>query len=164
MPKGRKPKPDALKALDGNPGKRPFVDPATLAFSAAPPLKRPRHITGRARTEWERIVTELERLGLAGSTWQASLEAYCTAYALWRTAKDQLLKKDMPLLITTKSGYPVQNPLIGIVATAAAQMRAWLIEFGLTPTARTRVGPVVQPQGDALDDFMAGANTKTGTG
>lgn len=159
MVRGRKPKPAALKALDGNPGKRKFTAPALPAFPGPPPLKCPMHILGHARAEWKRLVAELTRLGLIAAVAPAALETYATTYALWRKAKTELNRKATRLIIETESGYQLANPLIGIVNTAATQLRAWLSEFGLTPTSRARVGPIAQPQGDAFDDFMQHKNT-----
>jgi phage terminase small subunit len=40
---------------------------------------------------------------------------------------------------TPKSGYPIPNPYVGIANTALEQMRRWAVEFGMTPSARSRI-------------------------
>jgi P27 family predicted phage terminase small subunit len=43
------------------------------------------------------------------------------------------------LLVKTANGTAVQNPLIGIANKAAADMVRYASEFGMTPSARSRV-------------------------
>lgn len=61
--RGRKPKPTALKVIQGNPGHRPLNH-----FEPKPdPLERltpPRHLRADARTIWRQLASELARCGL----------------------------------------------------------------------------------------------------
>lgn len=43
------------------------------------------------------------------------------------------------LIIRTRSGNIIQNPLVGTANKAMADMVRYAAEFGLTPSARTRV-------------------------
>jgi P27 family predicted phage terminase small subunit len=43
------------------------------------------------------------------------------------------------LIIRTKAGNAIQNPLVGAANKAMADMVRYAAEFGLTPSARTRV-------------------------
>jgi P27 family predicted phage terminase small subunit len=43
------------------------------------------------------------------------------------------------LIVKTKSGNLIQNPLVGAANKAMADMVRYAAEFGLTPSARTRV-------------------------
>ena len=43
------------------------------------------------------------------------------------------------LMIKTTNGNPIQNPLVGIANKAAAAMVRYAAEFGMTPSARSRV-------------------------
>ena len=44
------------------------------------------------------------------------------------------------MLIRTSTGIPTQNPLLRIAFTAANDMVWFAAEFGLTPSARARIG------------------------
>lgn len=57
------------------------------------------------------------------------------------------------LVVATKTGYPMQNPLIGIINTAADQMRKLGSELGLSPSSRTRLA--VEPASTQKDPFEA---------
>ena len=43
------------------------------------------------------------------------------------------------LILRTKSGNVIQNPLVGAANKAMADMVRYAAEFGLTPSSRTRV-------------------------
>jgi len=51
-------------------------------------------------------------------------------------AKDEL---NAALMIKTTSGNAIQNPLVGIANKAKADMVRYAVEFGMTPSARSRV-------------------------
>jgi P27 family predicted phage terminase small subunit len=55
-----------------------------------------------------------------------------------------------------KSGFPIQNPFVGVANTALDQMRKFLIEFGLTPASRSRItlDPATNTAEDSFDAFM----------
>ena len=134
-----RPKPTQLKKLAGNPGKRPLNRREPKPPSYAP--KCPVHLNAEARSEWGRLVSELRELRLLGSTDRAAMAAYCTAWSRWVEAEGRLAKGGKTTL--TPSGYEVMSPWLGIANRAMKQMKDFLIEFGLTPSARTRlkVGP-----------------------
>jgi phage terminase small subunit len=54
--RGRKPKPNALKVLAGNPGKRPIKEELAVAGDVP---DCPDHLDERAQKEWKRLVTML---------------------------------------------------------------------------------------------------------
>jgi P27 family predicted phage terminase small subunit len=57
------------------------------------------------------------------------------------------------LMIRTTNGNAVQNPLIGVANKAMADMVRYAAEFGMTPSARSRIQgsepEAGQPQGFA---------------
>ena len=64
------------------------------------------------------------------------LEAYCLVYARWQDAEKQLQTHGVML---TKDGRFFASPYLKIVEDSSKQMRAWMIEFGITPSSRSRV-------------------------
>lgn len=152
IPRGMKPKPTALKLIDGNPGKRrlPNEPKPTVGELPGPPD----FLSEDGRIEWERIAVELYRLGLLTTCDQNTLAAYCQAYGRWMQAERALARmaerdlQNSALLTQTSNGNVIQNPLVGIANKAASDMMRYASEFGLTPVARARldVGPGEAPR------------------
>lgn len=156
---GRLPKPTALKELEGNPGKRALNknEPKPSGIPTCPSS-----LDATAKREWTRISRELIAIGLLTSVDRAMLAAYCDAWSRWSQATNELqalrvAKGKSVLVVGTKTGYPMQNPLIGIINTAADQMRKFGSELGLSPSSRTRlaVESAHEPK-DPFEAFMVG--------
>lgn len=105
-----------------------------LSMSSAP-----EHLSRYALMEWGRVTVELYRLGLLTEIDRAALAAYCQCYGRWREAEEELAKTG--LTITTTNGNVIQNPIVGIANKSLEMMHKFLVEFGMTPSARTRVTP-----------------------
>jgi P27 family predicted phage terminase small subunit len=146
---GRKPKPTALKLLEGNPGNRPIPDvpePRRIA------PKCPSWLSKEAKREWKRIAPELERLGLLTQIDATALAAYCTAYARWREAEEIIAKEGMTYE-NERLGRIAQRPEVAIARQMMAQVRAFCTEFGLTPSARGRMTMPEAPNDDEDNPF-----------
>jgi P27 family predicted phage terminase small subunit len=158
--RGRRPLPTHLKVLRGNPGQRrlPTHEPQPTIPDEIPDA--PEFLEAYARDEWRRIARELSRLDLLTVADVNPLAAYCQAYARWRMAEEALaeMKKRDPLLsalmIRTRNGTPMQNPLVGTAARAASDMVRYAAEFGLTPSARARIA--AGPHGDGGGSKFSG--------
>lgn len=143
---GRRPKPTALKVLEGNAGKRKLNsdEPKPAGIPTCPS-----HLSKEARKEWKRISKELVTCGLLTSVDRAALAAYCSAYARWVDAESKVQQHG--LVVKSPSGFPIQNPYVGIANTALDHMRKFLIEFGMTPASRSRLQITVTPETPASD-------------
>jgi P27 family predicted phage terminase small subunit len=133
--KGRKPKPTAVKALQGNPGRRPLnkaepkVDGATTA---------PRWLDKVGKQEWRRLAPKLQRLGLLTPADRALFAAYCRAYSRLVHA-DRFLRRQESLVYATPSGSIKPWPQEAIANQAVETMRKIATEFGFTPSSRSRI-------------------------
>jgi P27 family predicted phage terminase small subunit len=152
---GRKPKPTALKALAGNPGHRPLNkrEPQPSGVPTCPSC-----LDATAKREWTRVSKELIAVGLLTSVDRAILASYCDAYSRWAEATAELnelkrIKGKSALVVGTKTGYPMNHPLIGIINKAADQMHKFGAELGMSPSSRTRLS--VEPQKQETDDEFA---------
>lgn len=151
MTVGRKPKPTALKLVTGNPGKRalPKNEPKVDLAQPTPPA----FLNDDAKVEWGRVIDVLFRAGLMTELDRAALGAYCQAYGRWAEAEralSRMAEKDplnKALMIKTKAGNAIQNPLVGVANKAKADMVHYAIEFGMTPSARSRVDAHKVPDG-----------------
>ena len=143
MPAGRKRKPPQLRLVEGNRGHRAIPN-----TPKAKPHRRPAPtwMSHRAKREWHRISRALYKLGLLTDVDTKALEAYCVCYSKWRTATE----KCKIGVLQTSSGYGYANPLIAVELKYAKEMRAWMVEFGLTPAARTRI-TIEEPDEDDED-------------
>lgn len=156
--RGRKPKPTHLKLVTGNPGKR-RLNRAEPKLEAGGVPQPPAELSSDARNEWRRVARQLHQAGLLAGLDRAALAAYCQAYARWRAAERALAvmaEKDpvtAGLLIKTSNGNAIQNPLVGIANKAAAAMVRFAAEFGMTPSARSRIE--VAPHDDGTRDPAA---------
>lgn len=149
--RGRPPKPDHLRAIDGGAGQRP-ADKGTVGggektMVAAVPA-RPDHLKGMAAEHWDLITPHLLEAGLVAEIFTGPLEAYCDAYGRWLAAKEQFKDSGAQLVIKTVNGYPMINPYLSIVQRERDRMVAYAGEFGMTPAALTRVTKI-----DQLDLF-----------
>ncbi|MGE8143456.1 phage terminase small subunit P27 family [Novosphingobium sp. NPDC080210] len=160
MKPGTKPKPTHLKLVTGNPGKRSLnrKEAKTKAAIPAPP----HHLSADAVEEWNRVATELYNLGILSEIDRAALAAYAMAYGRWVQAERaiaRMAEKDQltgGLMIKTSNGNAIQNPLVGTANKAAADMMRYAAEFGMTPSARSRIAAQPPEEGtDPADRFFA---------
>ena len=157
MPSGRKPKPTALKLVTGNPGKR-----ALNKREAKVPPKRPTappFLSDDARAEWDRVCETLYTVGLVTALDAAALAAYCAAYGRWaqaeRALRDAENDENGGLVTRTATGNIIQNALVGIANKAAADMVRYAVEFGMTPSARSKVEAIEPEDADPAQEFFA---------
>lgn len=138
--RGRKPK---LRVVGGNGCRRPRNEAKSAPEARIP--QPPFELSKEAMAEWDRLSEPLHRAGLLTELNRAVFAAYCDAYAqalqagrvLRRMAKTDPVTGG--LVIRTKKGYPIQNPILGIANKAWAETVRYAIELGMTPRARTRV-------------------------
>jgi P27 family predicted phage terminase small subunit len=146
--RGRKPKPTALKVLEGNPGKRPLNKNEPKPEKKAP--RCPSWLEPEAKKEWRRMSKQLEALGVLTQVDAAAFAGYCQAYARWKEAEEFLSKHGT--IFKTPSGYIQQVPQVSIAQTYLKIMKDFCSEFGLTPSSRTRI--VVNNKTAQSDDPM----------
>ncbi len=126
--RGRKPKPPGMSSRRPD---RPKDGPVTRL----PPC--PPHITGEARKEWSRTGKKLVAFGLVTDIDRSALAIYCQAWGRWVEAEEQLTK--FGTVIKSPNGYPIQSPYLAIANKAMDQMAKILVEFGMSPSSRSRV-------------------------
>jgi P27 family predicted phage terminase small subunit len=149
---GRRPKPSNLRLLQGNPGKRALNANEPKPAQVAP--NPPEHLSETALKEWSRMSEQLLRLGLLTVADRAAFAAYCTIYARWVDAEESL-KKTGPV-VRAPSGFPILSPYYTVANQSLQQMRAYLIEFGLTPASRSRISVGQNESNDPMEDFLFG--------
>ena len=133
--RGRKPKPTAIKLLEGNPGKRPLNE-----SEPTPPkgqIKCPTRLMPEAKKEWKRLAASLEAMGVLTMVDLTAFAGYCQAYARWREAEEFISQHGS--IFRTPSGYVQQVPQVSIAQQNLKIMQSFCTEFGLTPACRARI-------------------------
>ena len=144
-----RPKPTALKLIEGNRGRRPFNKREPKPRPVVP--KCPRHLNDAAKVEWKKIAKTLHKLGLLTEIDGGQLALYCQAWGRWIEAEDAL-KKHGTVIKSPNSGWPIQSPYLAVANKAMEQMQRALSEFGMSPASRTRVrGADISAEDDGSD-------------
>jgi P27 family predicted phage terminase small subunit len=152
MTRGRKPKPTTLKLLAGNPGHRPLNDSEPQAPEGIPDC--PDFLDDVAKSEWSRVCEDLQRMGVLSTVDRPSIAAYCVTYSRWVEAERHVKQHGLIVKSPTK-GIPMPNPFLWVATSAMAELRKWLVEFGLTPSSRSRIKIGPQRQANRLEQFLA---------
>ena len=161
MKPGRKPIPNNVHQLHGNPSKKPLHQ---LMDTLQPEIEIPgcpTHLLPEAKKEWKRITEELKRYGLISKLDRAALCLYVQSWAELVYA-EKMLKRNMDIAekkrdaasaegreyvggdgmteITT-NGNIIYSPYWVIANKARHNVDKFLSNFGMSPSARSRVTP-----------------------
>lgn len=155
---GRKPKPTALKLLQGNPGGRPINRLEPKPELAIPTC--PDELCDDAKLEWNRLAPYLLRMGMITEADRGAFAGYCQAFGRWIEA-ERYLRIEGEILRSDKNNL-VQNPRLWVANRALEQMYKFMGEFGLSPSSRTRL-KVSPPVEDEMDEYLKrGKQTRQG--
>ena len=132
---GRKPKPTAVKKLEGNPGKRKLNTKEPNPGKGMPDC--PAWLLPEAKTEWIRLSEKLNQMGVLTEIDRSVFAAYCQSYARWKEAQEHIDSEGSTF--ETDKGYQQQTPWVGIANTNQKLMLQAASEFGLTPSSRSRI-------------------------
>ena len=150
--RGRKPKPTALKILEGNPGRRPLNDREPSLPTETPEC--PEFLDDEARAEWFRMAKVLQDMGLLTRADRAALAAYCVVYSRWVTAERQVQRLGT-IVKSPEKNFPMKSPYLTVADQALEAMRKFMVEFGLTPSSRSRIRvPDASGASDEFDAFL----------
>lgn len=152
---GRRPTPSALKLVTGNPGKRPLNKKEPKPRTKAPVC--PPHLDAKGKAVWKKLCTLLRRMGVMTEADGLALERLCDCYADILACRE-LIERDGRTYATIDQNSNTlikNNPAVNQLRAADAQFKSYLVEFGLTPAARSKVN-VDLPDGDEKKDPLAG--------
>ena len=151
---GAKKKPLADKLMEGNPGKRKLNDKEPRPDKHAPSC--PKWLEPEAKKEWRRLAKKMELMGVLTEVDMAAFAGYCQAYARWKEAEEFITQHGT--IVKTPSGYWQQVPQVSIAQTYNKIMTKLAEQFGLTPSARSRIIAGNEGSGpeDAMDALLGG--------
>jgi P27 family predicted phage terminase small subunit len=143
--RGRKPLPPESRA----PGSR--IEGCAARVEGAPDC--PDHLEGIAREKWDQMIAILDEMGTLSRTDRDAIALYCSTYAQWRICNDKLREPDDYVIVSPK-GFLLNSPWVNMRNKFSDQMAKMLSEFGLTPSARSRVAARPKTEDDALSKFL----------
>lgn len=170
---GRKPIPTELKELAGNPGHRPLPEAEPRPTAAIP--RAPDHLDEVAQAKWQEMGAELLALGLISKIDEGAFAVYCDAWSTWVRATKHIQEEgdiifagkgranpNQPKLFGDEAepeapaGFPMQNPWVAIAAKAMERLIKIGVEFGMTPSSRSRVSSGLPKAQDETEKFLFG--------
>jgi P27 family predicted phage terminase small subunit len=150
--RGPPPEPTKLRVLKGNPGKRPVNEREPQPRATSP--RCPEWLSAEAKRVWQRLVPELKAMRVLTYIDGDALAAYCQTFARWRAAEEFIQKHGEAYPLRDDQGRikcMQQFPQVAISRNLLLVLRAYQQEFGMTPSARSRVAVAPDPdtRGDA---------------
>jgi len=168
--RGPKPRPTALRILEGNPSKRPLPKNEPKPPPIAP--KCPHWLHKYGKQEWKRVAPPLERLGLLTQMDLATLVGYCQSFAMLREATEFMNEfgPTYALFERTETGaikhdqegkpvlrYMQQYPAVSIANKAMANIKAFSGLFGFSPSDRGQMHiPGADEEEDPMERLLSG--------
>jgi P27 family predicted phage terminase small subunit len=93
----------------------------------------------------------MKRIGLLTEPDRAALAGYCEAYARWKQAERVIDEHGM--VYKTPNGM-APMPHVAIALKYLAAMKGYMVELGMTPSARMRVGEHQEKSDDPLERLL----------
>lgn len=136
---GRRPTPTELKLVRGNPGKRPINKKEPMPAKRIP--STPAHLTDEGQVAWGRLTVLLDRMGVLTDADGFALERLCDCYAEILALRELVDANGRTYETTSTQGDLVikANPAVAMLADVDRRFKSYLVEFGLTPAARSKV-------------------------
>jgi P27 family predicted phage terminase small subunit len=144
--------------LEGNPARRPLPANEPRPLPGEPEM--PKYLDREARREWKRLVPILLSMRVLSAADGLQLANLCQAYSILLQAHKAMRQAGKGggsgLLMKTPGGYVQQSPLLGILNGQVEILNRISREFGLTPSARTRLEATAEPAIDSLEAKLCG--------
>lgn len=124
------------------------------------PPDRPEWLDDDAKAAWDKLLPQLELMGVLSRIDENALARYCRLWSRWRKAEAFIDKHGDMFPIKDEQGKVKcfqQWPQVAIAGKLAAQLMRIEAEFGMTPSARTRIHvdhQPVQPYDSGISQFM----------
>jgi P27 family predicted phage terminase small subunit len=112
--------------------------------------KCPSVLQGEAKREWRRMAKKLHDAGLLSEIDGAALTTYCLTWARLMDAEEKL--RTIGAVVKTPNGWLAHSPYLAIATKATEQLVRILVEFGMTPSSRSRISVPPKPAGGAGEE------------
>lgn len=168
---GRRPKPTALRIIEGNRSKTPLNLNEPRPDPVAPAC--PDWLHRWAKEMWAWIVPQLEAMGVIGRCDLVDLVALCQSWARWRQAEEEIDREGItyrPFVVLDDHGNVVEpddpkahkavqtvkeHPATKILARERLACMRAASNLGLTPTMRAKIVGRAPARNESLLDAPA---------
>ena len=103
-------------------------------------LKMPEGMSKAAQECWKFLAEPLREARMAAEPDSLALSMFCEAYATYKKATKKISKPNG--LVIHRDGLPQVSPHFKVANEAMMMMYRFMVEFGMTPSARTRLKKV----------------------
>lgn len=152
--RGRKPKPVAIKKLEGNRSKEKLPEEVVIGGRPNEPMEPPESLDDDAKEFWAEAVPILHKVGLLDTVDRAALEMTATAYARVLQARRVIAEEGM--MSVGHRGQPREHPMLSTERAAMQTFLRFAEQYALTPVARTRLG-LAELQRRSMEDELTDA-------
>ena len=118
----------------------------------------PKWLAGAALDHWRELVPELDEMGVLTTADGSALALLCSAWAECLAADEAIAEHGLTQTRTTAAGSTsvALRPEVALRSDAWKRYKSMLVEFGLTPSARTRVAANPERKAGKLKRFLDG--------
>lgn len=126
-------------SLAVNPGRYEHLQDAPRANGNVPAA--PDYLDDYGMDKWHELVADLTSMGVMSSECREIMISYCTAYSGWRRTMEMVAKSGIAIIDRDANGKVTirRNALTSEMRMYRQAMDKLLPEFGLTPSARSRL-------------------------
>jgi P27 family predicted phage terminase small subunit len=117
-----------------------------------PPLvvpEPPDHLDERAKTKFTQVAEMLARHGIMTELDANAIARFAVVWCRWIDAEAEIKKRGP--VVKTAADNVIQNPFLAVANKCLLQMAQIESEFGLTPSARSRIR--MEMPSDTVDPF-----------
>ena len=159
---GRKKTPTNLKVLQGT-NRKDRQNPNEPKVDAVAVMKPPAYLNATAKTAFRELVKLVgaDGMNVLAEADRAALGMLCDQYSIYREARKEVRKEGLTFTTVGRNGEQIkQRPEVQIMNNAWDRVAKMLVEFGCTPSARSKVNEVEKQEKDMFAEFL-GQNQKT---
>lgn len=166
-PRGQKPKPTALRKLEGNRARTPLPQNEPQPLIGPEPPEPPEWLDDVAKGEWNRLARQLWLNSILGLEDWTAFAGYCESFSDWQRYNAMMAAEERRLKETGAArakldgalgfahhpdprtatmghvemvnGKPIISPLLALRNKARLDCLKFATEFGLSPSSRSRV-------------------------
>lgn len=148
---GRKPLPTHLKLVKGTARPHRLNKDEPKPPVAVP--EAPAHLEERARAKFTAMAEMLARHGVMTELDAGAIARYAVVWCRWLDAEAEVKRRGP--VVKTEAGNIIQNPFLAVANKCLAQMAQIESEFGMTPSARSRIR-MAEPadQTDPFEEYL----------
>lgn len=165
--RGPAPKPDVIKKLEGNPGKRKLNESNPFMMLLGETPKPPKKLMKDAKKAWVKMAPLLTACGLLTPMTMDYFAEVCQWYARYTATEKKIMEGGEEGVYKTQaseSGYMSQHPLITQMNQYYDKWEKGIKEFGMTPMSWARYMSIAGNAGgggsdkdeDPLEELLGG--------